>query len=296
VSEPRGDAPLTASSWTATLAGLPRHIVQPFGLSAVAVVGAVLLGVSGAYWAAITALGAAVALLVIGLRATPQEAIGSLVAGNNYQPVSHLDVDTPVDSRGLSSDRGGRLGPLEAIYFLHLYQNEGGSFGRYKNFPVDYFVDLMTAALVPSHLDCMTREMAAHVRRCGKLDGVTTVAGPKRGNPLLLVATANELGLEPVFVKERPLFGKTLEGIGGRPKRAILFDDISSDGQLLVNCVQVLREAGYAVSDAFVLVDRPEGDSEEALAEVGVRLWPLHRLADQDLESLAARGRRTLAT
>jgi len=99
-----------------------------------------------------------------------------------------------------------------------------------------------------------------------------------------------------VFVKERPLFGKTLEGIGGRPKRAILFDDISSDGQLLVNCVQVLREAGYAVSDAFVLVDRPEGDSEEALAEVGVRLWPLHRLADQDLESLAARGRRTLAT
>lgn len=158
---------------------------------------------------------------------------------------------------------------------------------------MDYFVDLMTAALIPSHLEFMTRELVEHMRQSGRVDRVTTVACPKRGNPLLLAAVARELQLEPVFVKERPLFGKSTEGIGGRPKRAALVDDISSDGDLLVQCAKVLREGGYEVTDTFVLIDRPEGDAHEALMQVGVTLWPLRSLGDQELESIAARGRRS---
>jgi orotate phosphoribosyltransferase len=103
------------------------------------------------------------------------------------------------------------------------------------------------------------------------------------------------LGLQPVFVKERPLFGKMIEGIGGRPKKAAIVDDISSDGELLVTCVKVMREHGYEVTTAFVLIDRTEGDSLEALANVDVTLMPLTRLGDQDLEGIAERGRRTHA-
>ena len=130
--------------------------------------------------------------------------------------------------------------------------------GEIDCFPMDYFVDLMTAALIPSHLEFMTGELVEHMRQSGRVDRVTTVACPKRGNPLLLAAVARELQLEPVFVKERPLFGKSTEGIGGRPKRAALVDDISSDGDLLVKCAKVLREGGYEVTDTFVLIDRPE--------------------------------------
>jgi orotate phosphoribosyltransferase len=72
-----------------------------------------------------------------------------------------------------------------------------------------------------------------------------------------------------------------------------LVDDISSDGDLLVQCAKVLREGGYEVTDTFVLIDRPEGDAHEALMQVGVTLWPLRSLGDQELESIAARGRRS---
>jgi orotate phosphoribosyltransferase len=298
VSDPRPPEPnveeqSSHSTWTATLATLPRFILQPFSLTAVAVVGAILLGVFGATWAALAALVAAVVLLVIGLRGTPRDAIGVLVAGPTYRPVSHISVSTPVDHAGLTYGHGGHLSPLEAICFLHLSVREGGSVGRNQIFPMDYFVDLMTAALVPSHLELMTRELVEHVRRSGKMNEITTAAAPKRGNALLLVATARELKLEPLFIKERPLFGKMIEGIAGQPKKAILLDDISSDGELLVNCVKVLRESGYEVTDAFVLVDRPEGDARSALMAVGVTLSPLYSLGDQDLESIAAHGRRT---
>lgn len=48
--------------WSAKFAEIPRDILQPFSLAAVAVVGAILLGVFGSTWAAIAAMIAAVAL------------------------------------------------------------------------------------------------------------------------------------------------------------------------------------------------------------------------------------------
>jgi orotate phosphoribosyltransferase len=281
--------------WLASLAEVPRYVLQPFSLSAVAVVGAIILGVFGLSWPALAALVAAILLLVIGLRGTPKEAVGALVGGSAYQPVSPINVATPVDHAGLTIGQGGELSPLEAICFLHLYLREGGSVGRTRTIAVDYFVDLMTAALVPGHLECLTHELADHIRRSGRLSGVTTAAVPKRGNALLVAATARELKLEPLFIKERPLFGKAIEGIGGRPKTAALIDDIASDGELLVRSVTVLRECGYQVSDAFVLIDRKEGDATESLAEQGVTLRSLCSLGDQELESIAAIGRRTAA-
>jgi len=282
-----------SDGWMNTLAALPAVILQPFSLSAVAVVGAILLGVFGSVWGSIVALLAAVALLAIGLRGTPREAIGSLVGSATYQQVSHLSVATPVDRTGITHARGGQLNPLEAICFLHLYQRDGGSVGVYgRVFPMDYFVDLLSAALVPSHLEVLTHEMVEHLKGSGRLEGVTTAATPKRGNVLLTAAAAREAGLETVFIKQRPLFGKMVEGLGGRPKKAVLMDDISSDGELLSTSVRDLRDSGYEVTDAFVLIDRPECDAHDELAKIGVRLWPLRSFSDNELESIAARGRR----
>jgi len=281
------------SDWLASLSMLPRFILQPFSLSAVAVVGAIVLGVFGDTWPAAGSLVAAVALLIIGLRGTPKDAVGALVGGSSYRPVSALSVAASVDHAGLTFGQGGQLSAVQAICFLHLYVREGGSVGRSRTIPVDYFVDLMTAALVPSHLECLKQELVSHIRRTGDMTAITTAAGPKRGNALLLAAVARELKLEPLFVKERPLFGKMIEGIGGRPKRAMLVDDIASDGELLVHCVTTLRQDGYEVKEAFVLIDRREGDALDALAQEGVSLRALYSLGDQELESIAAIGRRS---
>ena len=52
-----------------------------------------------------------------------------------------------------------------------------------------------------------------------------------------------------------------------------------------------MRESGYDVQDAYVLIDRTEGDSAERLAELDVSLHPLLSLDDQKLRSIVNRAR-----
>jgi hypothetical protein len=68
----------------------------------------------------------------------------------------------------------------------------------------------------------MASELTSHIRRTADLNGVGVLAGPKRGNALLMAKTAYALGLTPIFIKERPLFGKWLEGVDGDPGRRSL--------------------------------------------------------------------------
>lgn len=281
------------SEWLTTLVSLPRHIAQPFSLAALALVSGVILGIFGPLVASLGCIGISVVLLAIGIVRVPRPTPGSPLRRDSYQSVSDLSSNTPVENTKAIRDGPHGLTALETLCFLHLYQLEGGSVGRNQIFPVNYFVDLMTASLVPDHLEVMVKELVTHIKRSPALNGLTTIAAPKRGNSLLLAAAAAKLGVQPVFVKERPLFGKMIEGIGGRPKKAAVVDDISSDGELLVTCVEVMRDHGYEITTAFVLIDRPEGDSVDALATVGVTLLPLTQLRDQDLESIAERGRRT---
>jgi orotate phosphoribosyltransferase len=276
-----------------SLASIPGTILQPFSLSATALVTAVFLGIFVSALTAIIALVLSVLLLVLGLIGTPREAVGQLVAGDqNYSAVSDIDSDTPVASTRLTKGHGGPLTPLETLCFLHLDVREGGYVGRSRRFNVTYFVDLMSAALVQDHLQIMTAELVNHVKRIADLDRITVLAGPKRGNALLIARTAHNLDLTPMLVKERPLFGKTLEGVDGEPSRAAIIDDISSDGELLAICAELLRENGYEINDAYVLIDRTEGDSTERLADLGITLHPLLRLDDVRLRDIVSRARR----
>jgi orotate phosphoribosyltransferase len=289
------DLPATGS-WAASLSRIPAAILQPFSLSATALVVAVFLGIFVSPLAAVVALVLSVVLLVIGLIATPREAVGRLVSGSQqFSAVSDIESDTPVLSTQLTQGHGGSLTAMETVCFLHLYEREGGHVGRTRTFNMNYFVDLMSAALVRDHLDIMGDELVGHIRRTADLDGVGALAGPKRGNALLIAKAAYELNLTPIFIKERPLFGKWLEGVDGDPGRAIVVDDISSDGELLANCVQTLRESGYEVRDAYVLIDRTEGDSVDQLSELGVALHSLLDLDDHRIRGLVGRARQRSA-
>jgi orotate phosphoribosyltransferase len=285
-----------AGSWADSFSRIPAAVLQPFSLSATALVAAVFLGIFVSTVTAVVALGLSVVLLVIGLVATPRAAVGRLVSGTQqFNAVSDIDSDTPVSSTKLTQGHGGSLTTMETVCFLHLYEREGGHVGRTRTFSMNYFVDLMSAALVRDHLKIMTAELVSHIRRAADLNEIDVLAGPKRGNALLIANVAYELGLTPIFIKERPLFGKWLEGVDGDPECAIIVDDISSDGELLANCVQTLRESGYQVRDAYVLIDRTEGDSVELLSELGVSLHSLLDLDDHKIRGLVGRARQRSA-
>lgn len=285
-------APGDGGTWMNSISKIPTAIIQPFSLSATALVAAVFLGIFVSALTAIIALALSALLLVLGLVGTPRAAVGKLVVGDQaFSPVSDIDSDTPVASTKLTRGHGGSLSPLETLCFLHLYVREGGYVGRTRRFDVDYFVDLMTAALVQDHLNVMTTELVNHIQRVADVEKISVLAGPKRGNALLIANAAHSLSLTPLLIKERPLFGKNLEGVDGEPGRAAIVDDISSDGELLANYAQLMRESGYDVQDAYVLIDRTEGDSAERLAELDVSLHPLLSLDDQKLRSIVNRAR-----
>ena len=280
-------------AWMKSLANIPSTILQPFSLSATALVAAIFLGIFVSALTAIIALALSAILLVLGLIGTPRQAVGQLVTGDqNFNAVSDIDSDTPVASTNLTTGHGGHLTPLETLCFLHLYVREGGYVGRTRRFDVNYFVDLMSAALVGDHLQIMVTELASHIQRAGDLDQMSVLAGPKRGNALLIASTAHRLNLTPMFIKERPLFGKILEGVDGEPTYAAIVDDISSDGELLANCAEIMRENGYEVRDAYVLIDRTEGDSIDRLADLDISLHALLSLNDHKLRDIVSRARR----
>jgi orotate phosphoribosyltransferase len=284
-----------AGSWAESFSRIPAAVLQPFSLSATALVAGVFLGVFVSPLTAIIALVLSVILLIIGLVATPREAVGHLVSGQQFSAVSDIESDTPVSSTRLTQGQGGSLTAIETVCFLHLYEREGGHVGRTRTFNMNYFVDLMSAALVRDHLEIMTSELVSHIRRTPNLNGVGVLAGQKRWNSLLIARAAYALSLTPIFIKERPLFGKWLEGVDGDPERAIVVDDISSDGELLVNCVLTLRECGYTVQDVYVLIDRTEGDSVELLSDLGVSLHSLLDLDDHKIRGLVSRARQRSA-
>jgi len=283
-------------SWAESFSRIPAAVLQPFSLSATALVAAVFLGIFVSTITAVIALVLSVLLLVVGLIATPREAVGQLVSGaQQFNAVSDIESDTPVSSTRLTQGHGGSLTALETVCFLHLYEREGGHVGRTRTFSMNYFVDLMSAALVSDHLDIMVGELVGHIRRVADLSGIGVLAGPKRGNALLIAKSAYQLGMTPMFIKERPLFGKRLEGVDGDPGRAIIVDDISSDGELLANCTETMRDCGYEVEDAYVLIDRTEGDSVERLAELGIALHSLVDLDDHKIRGLVSRARQRSA-
>ncbi len=145
------------------------------------------------------------------------------------------------------------------------------------------FVDLMEASHVDSTLDTLTDITVNFLREKFPISLSYFVAGPKRGNALLIRAVARRLGCNSAFVKEQPLFFAWIEGLVDPGQPVIVIDDVASDGELLLHAIERLRDAGHRVIGALVLVDRVEGDSAHLLKRNDVEFHYMMSASDDDL-------------
>jgi fructose-1,6-bisphosphatase/inositol monophosphatase family enzyme/orotate phosphoribosyltransferase len=118
------------------------------------------------------------------------------------------------------------------------------------------------------------------------------VAGPKRGNSLLIRETARRLGRYSAFVKQQPLFGRWIEGPVDPGSAALVIDDVASDGELLLSTIERLRDEGHPVIAAVVLIDREEGDSRHLLGQHSVDFHYMMSASDDDLRRIRAEAAR----
>ena len=62
--------------------------------------------------------------------------------------------------------------------------------------------------------------------------------------------------------------------------RALIVDDVLTSGGSVVKAITAAREAGLAVTDALVIVDRKEQEGRARVEQLGVRVMSLLTIDD----------------
>ncbi|BAN90946.1 orotate phosphoribosyltransferase [Aeropyrum camini] len=116
-------------------------------------------------------------------------------------------------------------------------------------------------------LDLLLEAGAQELARSSAVIGVATGGLPWAA--MLALRLSKPLG----YVRpERKGHGTGSQVEGEPPRgRVVVVDDVATTGSSIASSVEVLRNSGYTVTTALVLVDRGEG-ARELLASMGVRL------------------------
>jgi orotate phosphoribosyltransferase len=143
-----------------------------------------------------------------------------------------------------------------------------------------YYLDKYRFETVPKLLEPIGARLAAKAAElepdaqrfaCPELGAVTLAAAASlaSGKPFVIVrGKAKEYGT-----------ANQLEGAYEAGDRVILIEDVVTSGGAAADAVRAIRQAALECRTAICVIDREEGGAD-ALARLGVRLYPLFRAAE----------------
>lgn len=132
------------------------------------------------------------------------------------------------------------------------------------------------------------------IRALGRQDDLNVVVGVENSGIAFAAWLAERLGLPLSYLRKRPIgWGSRAQVEGRLPQeaRALLVDDVTTDGLSKIAAATALRQTGAQVEDVLVFMEfdvYPE--TEERFAAQGLRLHALTNWADLHA-ALAATGR-----
>lgn len=149
----------------------------------------------------------------------------------------------------------------------------------------EFYFDLRRLVGSPALLKAVA---SAYAERMADLSCDLLAALPFAGLP---IGVALALEVDRPLIYPRPAkkaygTGNSVEGIYRAGQRALVVDDVVTDGGAKLEGVQALRDAGLVVEDVIVFLDREEGGAD-ALAQVGCRL---HSVVSMDAVRQALGG------
>jgi uridine monophosphate synthetase len=197
-----------------------------------------------------------------------------------------INAARAVSSPPRGEPKGGRSSDKELI--LDLARIGAVRFGTFtlksgKTSPI--YIDLR---LLASHPDVLRRAAAAYAALLEDIPFDRIAAIPYAALPIG-TAVALQNGQPLIYPrKEAKSYGtrRAIEGVYEAGERAVVLDDLITTGGSKVEAIAPLEEAGLAIEDVVVLIDRQSGGGE-ALAQNGYRLHSVFTLR-QILDVLAA--------
>jgi len=142
-----------------------------------------------------------------------------------------------------------------------------------------YYVDLRLASSYPHIFRKMIKQLQKLISDEIGYDNFDTLASVPTGGLVVASALAFETLKPLIYVRNKPKeYGtsKSIEGFTNEGMKVVMIDDVATTGGSVSNGIKILKEAGLAISDAYVIINRLEG-AESQLKSQGVKL---HQLTD----------------
>lgn len=165
----------------------------------------------------------------------------------------------------------GRVALAEALFRIGALR-----FGRFtlaSGKASSYYLDLRVVPSDPQAYEMTIAAFLAMARKVGE-QSFDVVAGVATAGITISSPMAYVLKKPMVYVRREQKghgLGKLVEGAVTPGWRALVVDDLITDGGSKIDAVEILRKSGCTVNVVMVLVDRLEG-GETNLRAAGVRL------------------------
>jgi uridine monophosphate synthetase len=179
---------------------------------------------------------------------------------------------------------------LDDLY-RELYDAGCIKFGEFKlksGIMSPVYVDFRVLVSHPSLLALVARHLAT------KMEGLSfkrIAALPYAGLPIG-VAASLETGKPMIYPRKEVKdygTGKLIEGKYEQGERALIIDDVITDGGAKLEAIKPLKEAGLEVTDVLIILDREQG-GKKILAEAGYTLHSVTTLSEA-LDALVRLGK-----
>lgn len=160
------------------------------------------------------------------------------------------------------------------------------SVGRHVKTKLDYYIDLIGNSCDPVCAESYARLLCTHYKKSIENLNIKNphfdfVVTPKNGSPILGYEFAKILNKQFVLYEEGKRFDCKKDDMrmhfncSQKPpigSRALIVDDSTTGGRMVLNTINDLRKYGYEVSDCLVVFEPKSKDAKQKLMDAGVQL------------------------
>jgi len=178
---------------------------------------------------------------------------------------------------------------LELLYARSFIYRENPPFKLVSGKESFYYFDCKATTLFPEGLFLIGKAVFHKISGILKTHGADAIGGLTLGaDPISLAASLeayqNNHTLYPLIVRKEPKKHGTCKWIEGNSegiKKVIVVDDVITTGGSTITAVERMRESGFDVTTAVVLIDRQEGGREN-IEKLGIEVLSVFARSDFD--------------